>query len=127
MRRRSALGVSRSEKVKKHCSTGSAVFAISATTAVIELQTITDSIPESAQLFSLELLSATIPGSTQRPVIDSRADEATLVVAASDLPHGRIVFKVSITRILYTVVQQGNNGIVGININCSYLYILMYL
>ena len=33
-------------------STGSAVFAISATTAVIELQTITDSTPESAQLFS---------------------------------------------------------------------------
>ena len=62
----------------------------------------------SAQLFSLELLSATIPGSTQRPVIDSTADEATLVVAASDLPHGRIVFKVSIAYILYTVVQQGN-------------------
>ena len=94
-------------------STGSAVFAISATTAVIELQTITDSIPESAQLFSLELLSATIPGSTQRPVIDSTADEATLVVAASDLPHGRIVFKVSIACIQYTVVQQGNNGIVS--------------
>ena len=75
-------------------ATGSAVFAISATTATIELQTITDSIPESAQLFSLELLSATIAGSNERPVIDTAADEATLLVAASDQPHGRIVFQV---------------------------------
>ncbi|KAI6651563.1 G protein coupled receptor 98-like protein isoform X1 [Oopsacas minuta] len=78
-------------------SSGTAVFDISATTTSIELQTITDNIPEVAQIFTLELLSASIAGSNEMPVIDAGADEATLVVAASDQPHGRIVFQSPVT------------------------------
>ena len=75
-------------------SSGTAVFDISATSTAIDLQTITDGFPESAEVFTLELLSASIAGSNERPVIETGADEATLVVAASDQPHGRIVFQV---------------------------------
>ena len=76
-------------------SSETAVFDVGEQTTSILLQTIPDSTPESAQVFTLQLRSATVVGSNVRAVIEQdAAGRATVVVAASDQPHGRIEFQV---------------------------------